>query len=47
MVRYTIYWNVAVNVPVTDSKTIRVIVTWTEKGRNKRINLDFIKTDFS
>ena len=44
---YTVYWNVAINVPVTDSKTIRVIVTWTEKGRNKRINLDFIKTDFS
>jgi prepilin-type N-terminal cleavage/methylation domain-containing protein len=45
--RYKIYWNIAVDEPVTSSKTIRVIVTWTEKGRNKRINLDFIKTDFS
>ena len=45
--RYTIYWNVAVNEPVTDSKTIRIIVTWTEKGRNKRIALDFIKTKLS
>ena len=45
--RYTIYWNVAVNEPVTDSKTIRVIVTWTEKGRNKRIALDFVKTSLS
>jgi prepilin-type N-terminal cleavage/methylation domain-containing protein len=44
---YTVYWNVAINVPVTDSKTIRVIVTWTERGRDKRIALDFVKTDFS
>jgi len=45
--RYTIYWNVAVNEPVISSKTIRVIVTWTEKGRNKRIKLDFVKTNLS
>jgi prepilin-type N-terminal cleavage/methylation domain-containing protein len=45
--RYTTYWNIAVDEPVTDSKTIRVIVTWTEKGRNKRINLDFVKTNLS
>ncbi len=45
--KYTVSWNVAVNVPVTNSKTIRVVVTWTERGRDKRIALDFIKTDFS
>ena len=45
--RYTIYWNVAVNEPVISSKTIRVIVTWTEKGRNKSIKLDFVKTSLS
>ena len=45
--RYTIYWNVAVNEPVISSKTIRVIVTWTEKGRNKRIKVDFVKTNLS
>ena len=45
--RYTIFWNVAVNEPVISSKTIRVIVTWTEKGRNKRIKLDFVKTNLS
>ena len=45
--RYTIYWNVAVNEPVISSKTIRVIVTWTEKGRNKRIKLDFVRTNLS
>lgn len=44
---YTIYWNIAVNEPVTNSKTIRMIVTWTEKGRNKSIKLDFVKTSLS
>jgi len=46
-VRYRLFWNIAVDEPVTNSKTIRVIVTWTESGRDKRIALDFIKTDFS
>jgi len=45
--RYTIYWNVAVDEPAISSKTVRVIVTWTEKGRNKRIKLDFVKTNLS
>ena len=45
--RYSIYWNVAVDEPVTDSRTIRVIVTWTERGREKRIALDFVKTNLS
>ena len=45
--RYTLYWNVAVDEPVTDSKTIRIIVTWKERGKDKRIALDFIKTDLS
>ena len=45
--RYTIYWNIAVDEPVTDSKTVRVIVTWSERGKNKRISLDFVKTDLS
>jgi len=45
--KYTVFWNVAVNVPVTDSKTIRVIVIWTEKGIDKRIKLDFVKTNLS
>jgi prepilin-type N-terminal cleavage/methylation domain-containing protein len=45
--RYTIYWNIAVDEPVISSKTIRVIVTWTEKVINKRIKLDFVKTNLS
>ena len=45
--RYTIYWNIAVDEPVTSSKTIRVIVNWAEKGINKNVKLDFVKTDLS
>jgi len=45
--RYRLFWNVAVDEPVTDSRTIRVIVIWTERGKDKRISLDFIKTDLS
>jgi hypothetical protein len=45
--RYKLYWNIAIDEPATSSKTIRVIVTWTEKGRNKNIKLDFVKTDLS
>ena len=44
---YRLFWNIAVDEPVTNSKTIRVIVTWTERGKDKRIALDFVKTDFS
>ena len=44
---YSIYWNVAVNEPVTNSSRIRVIVVWTERGIDKRISLDFVKTDLS
>jgi len=45
--KYRLFWNVAVDEPVTDSRTIRVIVTWTERGKEKRISLDFVKTDLS
>jgi len=38
---------VAMDEPVTASKTIRVIVTWTERGKNKRVSLDFVKTNLS
>jgi type IV pilus assembly protein PilV len=45
--RYTTYWNVVTDEPATNSKTIRVIVTWTERGRNKRVALDFIRANLS
>ena len=37
--RYTINWNVAVNTPITDTKTINVIVTWTDHGVQKTVPL--------
>jgi prepilin-type N-terminal cleavage/methylation domain-containing protein len=45
--RYRLFWNVAVDEPATKSKIIRVIVIWTERGKDKRISLDFVKTDLS
>jgi type IV pilus assembly protein PilV len=44
---YRLFWNVAMDEPVADSKIIRVIVIWTERGTNKRISLDFVMTDLS
>jgi prepilin-type N-terminal cleavage/methylation domain-containing protein len=45
--RYNIFWNVAINQPRPKSKTVRVIVTWTERGRVKSISLDFVRTNLS
>jgi prepilin-type N-terminal cleavage/methylation domain-containing protein len=45
--RYNIYWNVAVNEPAANSTRIRVIVTWTERGKDKRISLDFVRANLS
>ena len=45
--RYNIYWNVAVNEPAANSARIRVIVTWAERGKDKRISLDFVQTNLS
>ena len=44
---YSIYWNVAVNEPAANSSRIRVIVTYTERGKDKRISLDFVQTNLS
>ena len=44
---YTIYWNVAMGEPASNSKRIRMIVTWRERGKDKRIALDFVRTNLS
>jgi prepilin-type N-terminal cleavage/methylation domain-containing protein len=44
---YDIFWNVAVNEPTANSTRIRVIATWTERGQNKRVSLDFVQTNLS
>jgi len=41
---YTLYWNVAPDWPVNNTKTIRVIVTWVDKA-TKSVSLDYIKAD--
>jgi prepilin-type N-terminal cleavage/methylation domain-containing protein len=43
--RYTVYWNVAVNQPINNTKTIRVIVQWTDRQASKRAAVDFMKAD--
>lgn len=42
---YTIYWNVAENWPITNTKTIRLFVVWTERGVQKRVSMDLMKAD--
>lgn len=43
--RYNIYWNVAVDEPINNIKTIRVIVQWTDRLATKRATVDFMKAD--
>lgn len=40
---YNIYWNVAEDQPVADTKTIRVIVSWQEGEADKQVKFDYIK----
>jgi len=37
--RYIIYWNVADDTPITNTKTINVTVTWTDHGVQKSVSL--------
>ena len=36
-------WNVADDTPITDTKTITIIVTWTKGGNTHSVNLSCIK----
>jgi type IV pilus assembly protein PilV len=42
--RYTVSWNVSENNPVPDAKTIRVIITWHDRGIDRQIFMDSIKS---
>lgn len=42
---YNVCWNIAPNYPLQNTKTIRVIVTWTERSSQRRASLDFSKAD--
>lgn len=42
--RYTIYWNIAVDVGADSTKTVNVIVAWTDHGNQKRVSIRNIVT---
>jgi len=37
--RYTIYWNVADDAIIADTKTINLVVTWSDYGGNGRLSM--------
>ena len=41
--RYIVYWNVQDNAPYVDTKTIRVIVRWSEKDVFFNFPIDYVK----
>jgi len=43
--RYNVFWNIADNTPFTHTKTISVITTWTEEGRERRVTLNWVKQE--
>jgi type IV pilus assembly protein PilV len=43
--RYNIFWNVATNYPIDNTKKIRVIVTWIYKGTLKEVKITSMKAD--
>jgi len=43
--KYTISWNVATNSPMNNTKSVRVIVTWTGNGKSRQVSIDYIKAD--
>lgn len=42
---YTIVWNVAQDVPLPNTKTIRIIVTYNNRGILKSVPLTYVKAD--
>ena len=43
--RYNIFWNIARNCPISNTKEIRVIIRWTDKGAQKRVSITSMKAD--
>jgi prepilin-type N-terminal cleavage/methylation domain-containing protein len=43
--RYDLYWNIAVDEPIANVKTIRIIVLWEDRGAQKNASVDFMKAD--
>ena len=42
---FNLYWNVAVDQPIANVKTIRIIIVWTDRGAQKSAVVDFMKAD--
>lgn len=42
---YSVFWNVQDDVPFTDTKTIRVIVRWNDRGLFRSFSVDMVKAD--
>jgi type IV pilus assembly protein PilV len=42
---YNIFWNIAENCPIDNTKKIRVIVTWKDKGEQKKVSITSMKAD--
>lgn len=43
--RYDLYWNIAVDEPIANVKTVRIIVLWSDRGTQKSAAVDFMKAD--
>jgi len=43
--RYKLYWNIAVDEPIANVKTIRIIVLWEDRGAKKNATADLMKAN--
>lgn len=43
--RYRVFWNVSVDEPINNVKTVRIIVLWTDRAALKRASVEFMKAD--
>jgi prepilin-type N-terminal cleavage/methylation domain-containing protein len=43
--KFTVFWNVAMDDVVNHSKTINVLVTWTDRGRQRHVVLQNLISD--
>ena len=41
--QYNIFWNIAPDEPTTDTKIVRVIVTWSHGGLTRNVSFDAVK----
>ena len=42
---YDIFWNIAPETPVDGNRLLRVIVRWTNRGKVKRVTLDYVGSE--